>query len=83
MKDKLLAIWKKLYSYTAFYRLFWTGISVAAGAAAVQFGADPQWGFMVVLVTTAITTVARQNLGDANFGAEADAKVVKQKRKAE
>jgi outer membrane biosynthesis protein TonB len=62
LKDWAVATWPKLYANKLFYRLFWTGISVAAGWAAVEYGADPKWGATIVLVTTAITSVARENL---------------------
>jgi len=53
-----------LYSQQGtFYRLVWTGIQVGAGAVAVAFGADPQVGVLVTVLTVVLTSEARKRLG--------------------
>jgi hypothetical protein len=62
MKDRLIAAWKRLYATKLFYRCFWTTIQVSAGLlAAAQFD-SPQLGVAVTLITTILTSLARDAL---------------------
>lgn len=58
----ITSVAKKVYANPTGYRLFWTGISLGAAWAATQFGADPKWGGVILLVTTVVTSEARNRL---------------------
>lgn len=62
IKDAAISAAKKFYATPTGYRVVWTGIQLGAGAAVVAFGADPVYGALVTLLTTVLTSVARENL---------------------
>lgn len=59
---KLVELAKKFYASTTGYRLVWTSIQAGAGILVVALGAHPTVGVAVTLLTTFVTSVARQRL---------------------
>lgn len=63
--SRLSEFWKRLYANKTFYRVFWTTIQVGAGLAAAELSDNAEIGLAVVLLTTILTSIARERLSNA------------------
>ena len=61
--ENIKKFWDRLYANTTFYRLLWTAIQVGAGYVAAVWSNQPEVGVLVTLITTAVTSEARERLG--------------------
>ena len=61
--SKVQEVLAKLYANKTVYRLVWTTIQVGSGLAAAQLSNSATVGFTVTLLTTVLTSLAREKLG--------------------
>jgi uncharacterized membrane protein YdcZ (DUF606 family) len=61
---KVMEVLKKIYLNRTVYRLVWTGVQVGAGIVAAKWASSPELGVVVTLVTTVLTSEARERIAE-------------------